>query len=172
MLKELATAIALAAIAAPCVAGSVSDAYNVRVALTTPGAPLPVRVDIPYAEPLNRWLPLVKWLLAIPHWVVLYFLNIAYSIVTFIAFFAILFTKQYPEGLFKFAVGYRRWLINVETYAYLLRDEYPPFSIDPGVYPASLEIDYPTDLNRWLPLVKWLLAIPHYLVLLVLVIAR
>jgi hypothetical protein len=140
-------------------------------AVTTPGAPYPIRVEVPYPEDLNRFLPLIKWLLAIPHYIVLYFLNIAFSIVSFIAFFAILFTTKYPDGLFKFAVGYRRWLLNVNAYALLLRDEYPPFSIEPGEYPASLEVDYPEDLNRWLPLVKWLLAIPHYLVLLVLGIA-
>ena len=142
-------------------------------AVTVPPAEsgYPVRVDVPYPESINRWLPLVKWLLVIPHWVVLYFVGIAYSIITFIAFFAILFTRKYPRDLFDFAVGYRRWLLNVTSYAALFRDEYPPFSLKAGEYPASLEVDYPEDMNRWLPLVKWLLAIPHYIVLLFLFIA-
>jgi hypothetical protein len=123
-------------------------------------APYPVRLDVPYPESHSRWLIFVKWLLAIPHFIILYFLGIAVALTTFVAFFAILFTKNYPEGLFKFAVGVQRWSQNMTAYVWLLRDEYPPFSMDTGAYPVVFEADYPTDLNRWLPLVKWLLVLP------------
>jgi hypothetical protein len=134
------------------------------VQLETP-APYPVNVDVPYAEPLSRWKIFVKWLFAIPHYVILYFLGIAVSVVTLIAFFSILITKEYPPGLMRFAVGVRRWQLNVNAYTSLLRDEYPPFTWDAGVYPAVLAVDEPAELNRWLPLVKWLLAIPHLIIL-------
>jgi hypothetical protein len=106
----------------------------------------------------------VKWLLVIPHLVILYFLQLAFGVVTFIAFFAILFTTRYPEGLFKFAVGVRRWSFNISAYIFLLRDEYPPFSFDAGQYPAVYDVNYPQQLNRFLPLVKWLLVIPHAII--------
>ena len=128
----------------------------------------PVRVDVPYQEEYARWLPLIKWLLVIPHLIILYFLNIAWQVITFLAIFIILFTEKYPEGLFNFSVGFRRWQLNAYSYALLLRDEYPPFSWDPGQYPAVLEVDYPEKLNRFLPLIKWLLIIPHLIVLTVL----
>ncbi len=125
----------------------------------------PVRFDIAYPENLSRLLIFIKWLLAIPHFVIIYALNIVFEVLTFIAFFAILFTAKYPEGLFKFNVGIRRWQANVTAYVMLMRDEYPPFSFDPGQYAVTLEIDYPENLKRFAPLYKWLLAIPHLIVL-------
>jgi hypothetical protein len=125
----------------------------------------PVRFDVAYPENLSRGLIFIKWLLAIPHFVIIYALNIVFEVLTFIAFFAILFTTKYPEGLFKFNVGIRRWQANVTAYLMLMRDEYPPFSFDPGQYPVTLEIDYPENLKRFAPLYKWLLAIPHLIVL-------
>jgi len=130
-----------------------------------PESAYPIRVDIPYQDEYARWMPLIKWLLAIPHLVILYFLNIAWGVVTFITAFIILFTEKYPEGLHKFSVGFRRWNLNAYAYILLLRDEYPPFSMDPGQYPATLEVDYQQPLNRFLPFVKWLLAIPHIIIL-------
>ncbi len=92
-----------------------------------------LRLDIAYPdvpEDLNRWLPLVKWLLAIPHYVVLFFLGIAAFVCVVIAWFAILFTGRYPRGLFDFVVGVGRWAVRVSAYAFLLTtDRYPPFSL-------------------------------------------
>lgn len=128
------------------------------------GNSYPVRFDIAYPENLSRGLIFVKWLLAIPHFVIIYALNIVFEVLTFIAFFAILFTAKYPEGLFKFNVGIRRWQANVMAYVMLMRDEYPPFSFDAGAYAVTLEIDYPENLQRFAPLYKWLLAIPHLII--------
>ena len=92
-----------------------------------------VHLDIDYPDvprDLNRWLPLVKWLLAIPHYIVLFFLFIAAVFVVIIAWFTILFTGQYPRGLFDFVVGVFRWSLRVQAYAfYLVTDRYPPFSL-------------------------------------------
>jgi hypothetical protein len=90
-----------------------------------------LEIDYPDAEQdLNRWLPLVKWFLAIPHFIVLVFLMIYTLVVVVIAWFAILFTGQYPKGMFDFVVGVGRWSLRVQAYAFLLvTDEYPPFSL-------------------------------------------
>jgi Domain of unknown function (DUF4389) len=93
-----------------------------------------VHLDIAYpdAQRLNRWLPLVKWLLAIPHYIVLFFLGIAAFVAVVIAWFAILFTGRYPRGLFDFVVGVHRWENRVLGYALILAtDEYPPFRLRP-----------------------------------------
>ena len=92
-----------------------------------------VRLDFPYPDAtrdLNRWLPLVKWLLAIPHYIVLFFLYIAVVIVVIVAWFAILITGSYPPGLFGFVEGVIRWQNRVVAYAFILvTDRYPPFSL-------------------------------------------
>ena len=92
-----------------------------------------IHVDVPYPDArsdLNRWFPLVKWFLAIPHYIVLFFLYIAVIVVVIVAWFAILFTGRYPRGLFGFVVGVMRWELRVVAYAFLLTtDRYPPFSL-------------------------------------------
>jgi hypothetical protein len=94
-----------------------------------------VTLDFPYpdaARDLNRWLPLVKWLLAIPHYIVLVFLWIAAILVIIFAWFAILFTGRYPRGLFDFVLGVIRWENRVVAYAFVLvTDKYPPFRLSP-----------------------------------------
>jgi hypothetical protein len=129
----------------------------------------PVRVDGTLDPELSRWLWLVKWLLAIPHFIVLLFLFIAFFVLTVVAFFAILFTGRYPRSIFDFNLGVLRWAWRVGFYTYdaLGTDRYPPYTLGPEPdNPASLDVQYPEQLSRGLVLVKWwLLAIPHYLVL-------
>jgi hypothetical protein len=94
-----------------------------------------VRLDFDYPDvlrDLNRWLPLVKWFLAIPHYVVLFFLDIGVLVVVIVAWFAILITGRYPRGMFDFIVGVMRWTNRVGAYAFLLiTDRYPPFRLAP-----------------------------------------
>jgi hypothetical protein len=138
------------------------------VAETWPVPVQPLRLAGSLDEPLNRWLWIVKWLLAIPHFVVLLFLWLAVLVLWVVALFAILFTGRYPKGIFDFNVGVLRWTWRVAFYAtgVLGTDRYPPFSLDAGRdYPATLEVAYPQQLSRGLVLVKWwLLAIPHYVI--------
>lgn len=128
--------------------------------------PLDIKADL--SKPPSRALWLVKWLLLIPHFIVLALLWIASVVVGFIAFWAILFTGKYPKKLFGFNVGVLRWTWRVNFYGYWIlgTDQYPPFSLKPSEeFPADLEVEYPEKLSHGLPLVKWLLAAPHYLVL-------
>ena len=135
----------------------------------TRATPYPVRVEAQLDPGLSRWLWLVKWLLAIPHYVVLVFLWLAFVVVTVVAFFAILFTGRYPRAALR--LQRRRAALDAggwptTRYGALGTDRYPPFSLaDVPDYPAHLDVDYPEQLSRGLVLVKWwLLAIPHYLV--------
>jgi hypothetical protein len=92
-----------------------------------------VHLEVAYPDvgtELNRWLPLVKWLLAIPHYIVLFFLGIALLLVVVVSWFAILFTGRYPRDLFAFVVGMQRWSVRVYAYAVILStDRYPPFRL-------------------------------------------
>jgi hypothetical protein len=136
--------------------------------MTATAASYPLRYDVEYPERLSRWKIFVKWLLAFPHVLIVGALGTVAYVMIFIAWFAILFTGRYPEGLFNFVVGVYRWNANVNAYTSLLRDEYPPFTMEAGRYPVTFEVDYPGRLSRWLIFVKWLLAIPNVIVLMVL----
>lgn len=136
--------------------------------MSTNASPYPLRLTGELSPRLNRGLWLVKWLLAIPHFVVLFVLWVGLAVVSVVAFFAIIFTGRYPRALFGYTAGVLRWSWRVGFYSHsaLGTDRYPPFTLrDVPDYPARLEIDYPESLSRGLVLVKWwLLALPHYLI--------
>jgi hypothetical protein len=132
----------------------------------------PARFGVEYPERLSRWKIFLKWLFAIPQLIIVYLLQAVAGIIVVVAFFAILFTKRWPRGLFDFMVQIQRWTANVTVYALtLMRDEYPPFSGEEGEYPVRLEVDYDDNLSRWMIFVKWLLVLPHLIVLIFVVIA-
>jgi hypothetical protein len=131
----------------------------------------PLRVEAHRDEPLSRWLWLVKWLLLIPHYVVLLFLYAGMVVLTLVAYLAVLFTGRYPHSIAAYNLGVLRWNWRVCYYGYqvLGTDRYPPFTLaDVPDYPARLRLDEPPRPPRWLPLVAWLFAIPHVLIVLAL----
>ena len=134
----------------------------------------PVDLTFDRGLEVSRWRPLVNWLLVFPHWIVLYFLNLAANILAFLSLFVILFTGQNPFVGFQTMVLRYQW--RVTSFVFFMRDEYPPFEFDtvardPATDAARVDVEEPQELNRWLPLVKWFLAIPHLIVLAVLAIA-
>jgi hypothetical protein len=134
-------------------------------------APYPVTLELLAPPEVARWRPLVHWLLSIPLYIVLYVLQLALGVVTFVAWFVILFTGNLPEGMFAFMVSVHRFQWRFSSYYFFLREPYPPFdltgpAIDPGTDPPTrFSVEYPDHLSRLLIFVKWLLALPHYIVL-------
>lgn len=155
--------------AAPVQGAGYGYGYGAAVADSKPLA----MFDVEYPQQLSRGLIWIKWwLLVIPHLVVLYVLGAVAGILWFVSWWVILFTGRYPRGMFDFMVGYFRWQANVAAYVLFMRDEYPPFSLEPGRYPVHFSLDYPGQLSRGLIWIKWwLLLIPHVLVLYVLQLA-
>jgi hypothetical protein len=137
----------------------------------------PVQLDIDAPLKVANWRPLVHWLLAIPHMLVAQVLQSMAGVLAFISFFTILFTKQIPDGIYNFQVMALRYNWRTTSYFMYLREPYPPFEFemttaDPGTDPAIFSVEKPQEFNRWLPLVKWLLLIPHFFVLLFLILAQ
>jgi hypothetical protein len=121
---------------------------------------------VDYQEEYSRFLPIVKLILLIPHIIVLYVLLIIAEIMILIAFFAVLFTGRYPEGMFNFVVGVQRWGYRVAAYALLMTDKYPSFTLeaDPSDT-VRYTVEYPSEgIARWRPLVNWLLALPVFVI--------
>ena len=143
------------------------------------GGEYPVRLEVLRPDMQSRItnFPLgigtfIRSILAIPHLIIIYFLQIVANILFFIATFGILFTGNYPRGLFNFFVGYMRWNANITGYLVSAYDKYPPFSMDPQpAYPLTLSVDYPTGLSRFLNfpilgyIIKAILLIPHYIII-------
>jgi hypothetical protein len=139
--------------------------------------PYPAQLEFDGDSHIARWRPLVQWLLAIPQLAIAYALSTLRNVLTLISFFTVLFTKRIPRPLFDMTAMTLRYEWRAMSYALFLHEDYPPFDFQPsadddGVEPhTTLAIAYPEELNRWKPLYKWILAVPHYVVLLALAIA-
>lgn len=132
--------------------------------------PYPAQLEFRGDSHVARWRPVVQWLLIIPQLAVAYALSSVRSILTLISFFTVLFTRKIPRSLFDFTAMTFRFEWRAMSYALFLHEDYPPFDFQPtsdddGVDPHSvLSLTYPEELNRWKPLYKWILAVPHYFV--------
>jgi Domain of unknown function (DUF4389) len=141
--------------------------------VTPPASASPVEFALDAPLQVARWRVIGNPIMAIPHIILLYILSFVLNVVTFIAWFAILFTGNYPPGLFDFAVGVMRYQWRVGSFYFFMREPYPEFGLpsgpaDPGDDPASLSISRPAKLSRGLIFIKWLLVIPVTVVVVVL----
>ena len=131
----------------------------------------PVTVELNAPLEVARWRPLVHWILAVPHILIACALQGLRGVLQFLSFFTILFTKQIPRGFFDLIVMTMRYQWRVSTYMMFMRESYPPFEFDPssedtGTDPGVYSAEYPEELSRFMPLVKWLLVLPHLIVVL------
>jgi uncharacterized protein DUF4389 len=144
---------------------SFASVPQVRPGAGPPSAPYPVITEFDRQDEYSRWLPFVKWLLALPHWFVLAFIWIGAFFAVLASWFMVLFTGKYPAGIHSFVTGTYRWTTRVAAYTLLMTDRYPPFSFDADdEYPARFDIAYTEQIARWRPLVHWLLVIPYAIV--------
>jgi len=140
-------------------------------------APYPTQLDFHGDRRIDRWRPLVQWLLAIPHLFIANVLRTLRNLLILISFFTVLFTKRIPRQLFDVIAMTFRYEWRATSYALFLHEDYPPFDFQPAAADDGLDthslvsFTYPEELSRWQPLVKWLLALPHYVVLFFLFIA-
>lgn len=134
-------------------------------------------VELDTDSHIARWRPLVQWLLVIPHLAVVHVLSMLRCVLTVVSLVTVVFTKRIPRSLFDVIAMTYRYEWRAISYALFLHDDYPPFDFTPasdddGRLPSGqLAIEYPEELNRWKPLYKWLLAVPHYVVCLALAVA-
>jgi hypothetical protein len=139
--------------------------------------PYPVQLDFQADHHITRWRPLVQWLLAIPHLLIANVLRTLRQILTVISLFTVLFTERIPRPLFDMIAMTYRYEWRAFSYAMFLHEDYPPFDFQPAAADDGVEshtmlsFTYPERLNRWKPLYKWILAIPHYLVIVALAVA-
>lgn len=137
----------------------------------------PTQLDFHAEHRIARWRPLVHWLLAIPQLAIARALGYLRNVLTVISLFTVLFTKQIPRPIFDAIAMVYRYEWRALSYALFLHEDYPPFDFTVGADDnraephTTLSISYPVQLNRWKPLYKWLLAIPHYVVIAALMIA-
>ena len=140
-------------------------------------APYPAQLEFEADRHIDRWRPLVQWLLAVPHLMVANVLSSLRAILTLISLFTVLFTKEIPRPLFAAIVMTYRYEWRAMSYALFLHEDYPPFDFrsdatdDGAEAHTTLSLVYPGQLNRWAPLYKWFLAIPHYVVVAALAVA-
>jgi hypothetical protein len=158
---------------APLAAGAVAETSagvpQVRPGSGPPSAAYPAITEFDRQEEYNRFLPIVKSLLLIPHYIVLVFLMIGVFFAIVGSWFAVLFTGKLPQGIHKFLTGVFRWSTRVNAYAFLMTDKYPPFSLDADdAYPARFDAVYTEKIARWRPLLHWLLVIPYTIVAVIL----
>ena len=139
--------------------------------------PYPAQLEFHADRNITRWRPLVQWLLVVPQLLVAQVLNTLRNVLTLISLFTVVFTKQIPRPLFDAIVMTYRYEWRVMSYALFLHADYPPFDFRPAADDdgaeahTTLSLTYPEHLNRWKPLYKWFLAIPHYIVIVALAIA-
>jgi len=137
----------------------------------------PVQLDLTSDTRIARWRPLVQWLLAIPHIAVSSVLTSLRQLLTLISFVTVLFTKRIPPQVYDAIAMTYRYEWRSTSYALFLHEQYPPFDFQPGsdddgaASNTTVNFTYPDEMSRWKPLYKWLLAVPHYVVVLALAVA-